>query len=316
MTEFNTDIGYFEFDFSSIELADEAIFLLNSGTKLQKHNRESWNWRFNENPFGKSYGWYARDLKTNRLASILLWWPWKFRMGNEEKLCYQAINGKTDAGFRLSGVFFHLNELSLKFFSEMDVLLYGFPNENSYPSYRKLNWETVTDIHPVYYCVSPVRTLIRKFRLAKTDHRKQFDPPQDWHYTSGSESTGSVRTPWDAESFGWRFRRHPLHQYQYFLDKEKNLIVYRFKKRGMFKEAQIVFSDTDGEKFLKDFIYKLKSENIDFFSYFGNQTNLQRVLKNRVCRFSLKKSLKLVVNTKSFLHGKSFRFEMAETDSQ
>ncbi len=316
MTEFNNDIGYFEFDFSSIELADEALFLLNSGTKHQKHNREFWNWRFNENPFGKSYGWYARDLKTNRLASVLLWWPWKFRMGNEEKLCYQAINGKTDARFRLSGVFFHLNELSLKFFSEMDVLLYGFPNENSYPSYSKLNWKTVTDIHPDYYCVSPIRTVAGMFGLSKSDHQKQFDLPQDWNYSSWNQSTGYVRTLWNAESFGWRFRKHPLHQYHYYFDQEKNLIVYRLKKRGIFKEAQIVFSDTVGEKFLKDFINKLKSENIDFFSYFGNHTNLQHILKKRMCRFSLKKSLKLVVNSKSFFKDMPLRFEMAEADSQ
>jgi hypothetical protein len=311
------EIEFLPFDFENQKLVEEAINLLNEGTSAKRHNMDFWNWRFKENPFGKSLGWYAMDNLNKKLAGILLWWPWKFTVNGNEVLFYQAINGKTSNECRNLGVFRTLNDLSLKYFQSQNIGLYGFPNENSYPSYHEPVWKTVTKVQPwlvpVSFRTSLFNLLINKkpdlqtvsgFKNLTTDILNEI-----------STSASILMTAWNSISIQWRFESHPLHVYKFF-NFQNQFIIYRIKKRFRFFEAQIVFSDIADDSILPVFMKHLKCNGIDFMTYFGHNTTLSKILKRRMIKFKLKKNLHFVIHNATETEVSQIRFEMAEADSQ
>ena len=48
-----------EFDFDDAKLVTETIDLLKIVFANTEFTRSWWNWKYKDNPFGKSLGWYA-----------------------------------------------------------------------------------------------------------------------------------------------------------------------------------------------------------------------------------------------------------------
>lgn len=317
MTEKVPVIEIFPFDFSDEKLILEAINLLNEGTEKKKHTPEFWEWRFSGNPFGESLGWYAREMISGDLAGILLWWPWRFISENQEKLFYQAINGKTASRYRNLKIFYSLNSIAIQHFQEINIGLFGYANENSYPNYRNTGWKLLTRVHPILIPVSPIRSLMRLFLKSQSLMPEASDPEQIQFFFHNHEgkNENQIKTNWDNRILSWRFFQHPVHKYSYFY-KNESLIIFRIKKRRKLKEAQIVFSDLAEKSDYHDFVGLLKRQHFDIMSYFGFNSLLSEILKRKLFRFTMKKDLYFIVNDTEFLRNKQLRFEMAEADSQ
>lgn len=312
----DSEIKILPFDFGDDSLIDETIKLLNDGSKLKKHNLEFWDWKFNKNPFGKSIGWYAKDNNNNCLAGVLLWWPWKFTIGNVEVSFYQAINGKTNASYRNLGIFYKLNSTAINYFRSMNVGLIGFPNDQSYPSYRKLGWNTLTIIHPIYIAISPLKTITKLLAKRKfVTNSPTLSGEDNFDFNFRIDQNTFIQTSWSNPLIEWRFKMHPIHKYYCFMDSQ-NHFVYRIKQRGLFWEAQVVYSQLRDPGNLHYFIKHLSNREIDFLSYFGYNTVLDATLKRFIIKYRLKKPLYFVLDYSTDFGEIPFRFEMAETDSQ
>ncbi len=315
--DYTDKIVIFPFDFSDEILIQKAINLLNEGTLKKKHTREFWDWRFANNPFGESYGWYAKDTITGDLAGILLWWPWKFNAGKQDGRFYQAINGKISEKYRHRKIFLRLNNTAIDFFQDLNAGLFGFPNENSYPGYQKLGWMTFTRINPFLIPLSPVRTLLKFFLGNKEDADVlSVKPCINFRFKNLESQTGSfLTTLWNVQNLTWRFQNHPAHEYCYF-NINDSLFIYRTKKRSRFIEAQVVFSDIVCKSDYQQLKKHLRKRGVDFLTYFGFNTLLNDILRKKIFKLTLKKNLYFIVQNSDILQQGNIRLEMAETDSQ
>jgi hypothetical protein len=312
----NNNILILPFDFEDRLLVEEAINILNSESKLNKHSIEFWNWRFEQNPFGPGLGWYAKDTQNNKLVGILLWWPWKYTCGEKEILFYQAINGKIDRNYRNTGIFFQLNSVSVKYFESKNIPLYGIPNDKSYSSYIKLGWETISEVHPFYIVLSPLNSIKKLFGFYKRVLRKTMAlefVPADFQTT---EYFGEVLyTNWNKRRIEWRFLSHPIFKYHCFAI-NNNIIIYKLKQRHFFCEAQVVLSTILSNTEIKLFIRQLRKERVDFISYYGFNTKMEYFISKKILKFRLKKPLYFVCDKTMEVNKFSLRLELAEMDTQ
>lgn len=302
------------FDFSNNPLIDEAICLLNAETTSKKHNRAFWDWKFLNNPFGPSVGWYARENDTKKLAGVLLWWPWKFYNLNQEVIYYQAINGKTDSEYRNAGIFLELNRVAIDFFRKGSNNLYGVPNNQSYPSYVKLGWETISTLNPVYIAISPIKTFLKiLYNRKQVDHKPTVSELAGLRFEADNKSF--LSTKWNQSLIEWRFLKHPNNTYSFYRDGE-NFIVYKINSKAKFIEAKVIMTSITQSFELKHFFNHLNSDDIDFVSYYGCNTLFYNILNKQVKKYRVNKNRLFFVVNKNIAGNSSYRFELAATDSQ
>lgn len=312
MTSLNFEIK--PFDFNNNELVSQAIELLNEDSSRQSHTKDFWEWRFENNPFGEPLGWYIRDTVSDKLACILLFWPWIFtRKDSPPKLFYQAINGKTSTSFKNKGLFFSLNKQAIDFFNEKKIYLYGFPNEQSLPSYKKLKWLISGPLNPV---LVPIFNFLPEWKFKKRFNNALNENELKLKHDNGPEAGSNlIQTNWSEEIIKWRFHKHPGKVYSIYAQKE-NIILYRIIKRSFFKEAKIVMSQLNSEFKMKDFKIHLKENKISLFTYIGLNTRLSDEINKLTFKFRIKKKLYFVHNYMKDQDKNNFRIELAESDSQ
>lgn len=316
MGTLNSNIVICSFDFKDEGLINHTLDLLNYGSKRHKHTRAYWDWRFEENPFGPSLGWYAKDLVNSKLAGVLLWWPWKYNINNSNVLFYQAINGKTAPEYRNIGIFYELNRVAINYFTERNIPLYGVPNSQSYPSYVKLQWFTLTAVQPYYFLVSPFKTLIKLLtKRQKVTFNSQLFDLSGINIKKQNFPANVLYTEWDKNTLHWRFCKHPLFSYYYFSINGK-LIIFKIKDRNKLLEAQVVFCSFNKYSEIRKFTNFLNEQRVDLISYFGYNTECLRLFKRRILRYKLKKSLYFVINDRRYSAPVNFSLELAETDTQ
>lgn len=309
-----SDFEILPFDFEDFALITESIKLLNSNSNKNKQNIEFWRWRYNENPFAKSLGWYAKEKDTKEIAAILLFWPWKYYYNSKEYLFYQAIDGITNKKYQKIGIFLAVNKTAMDFFSRNNYALFGIPNGQSYPTYRKLKWETIERINPYLIPLSPVKTLIRyifrksiKPEIELQDHRIK---PLNVEI----EESNKINTIWTEELINWRFVKHPYFKYYTFVSNDSKFI-FKTIARGNLIEAQIMLSNIDETDSFTKFKKFLKKHHVDILSYYGSNTKLIHIINNSIYKIKQKKILYLVLKDLPELHGIPFRFEQAERDT-
>jgi hypothetical protein len=267
-------IAFHKFDFSDSLLTERALDLLNANQVKSRHNRAFWDWRFLMNPFGVSHGWYALDEEKDRLAGLLMWWPWRFTGPGGEITAYQAINGITAEEYRNMGIFLNLNGCAIGYFNDGDYILYGFPNEKSYPAYRRLEWYTAGKIHLL---IAPV-SYLKGLRMSIAAESDDIIPVE--YLYRGEElrlqrDKNAISTKWTGESLRWRFAEHPRKRY-YIYRRPSGDIIFTLRHYRFFSEARIVFTNTLGSGLFRDFRRFLSCYPIAVCSYYGSDTPFLR----------------------------------------
>ena len=96
------------------------------------------------NPYGKSLITIAYD-DAHPVAIDAMW-----RNDIDGKVSYQTVDTCTLLEYRGRGLFRKITEKELEILGE-DVFIYGFPNKNSYPGYKKFGWNVAYFKNVLFY---------------------------------------------------------------------------------------------------------------------------------------------------------------------
>ncbi|MBU1628313.1 GNAT family N-acetyltransferase [bacterium] len=271
----------------------------------KNRTREEWNWRFKENPAGKSIIEVARD--GDRIIGHYSVSPAKFLVQGSEYIGMQEIDLMVSPdyikGLKKAGVFIKLGKKLYENVEKAGIkFTFGFPNQNSSPIGSKLlGWKAVAEIplyslylttklikekiktnplkrflaillFKIYFtCCKLVRSLIlrRCMAIEKIDH---FDERAEvlWQDNGSKYDIAIIR---NSEYLNWRFFQHPLKEYTvYGIFRDDNLAGYIALKTiisdsGGIKEGLIVdlFAEMDNSSVVKLLLVKA----IDYFEKWG-----------------------------------------------
>jgi hypothetical protein len=300
-------------DFSDKPMVAKANDLLNSTSAIKKHSMEFWEWRFDNSPFAPSHGWWAVEKQSKELAAVVTYWSWKFTYQSKEYQFYQAMNGAANEKFRGLGVFKELNIKAMEYYKDKQIPLFGIPNKNSYPTYKRLGWDTIQPLNTTFIIVSPIRSLInfifgKRKKPADLLLRNAFEP-----FDAIPERTDVIRTNWNRENLTWRFGSHP--KFTYFRYHEgKTDVIFRIREKGKLHEGQIIYSCLPDFKSYLKFRKFMRKNNLDLLSYYGVNTNMNIYLKKILLKIKKKESLYFVVKNIPELDNIPFVIELAERD--
>lgn len=105
-----------------------------------------YHWKFLDNPDGPPVIAVAED--EGQLVGQYELWPTRLRIGSNVVLGAQSLDTMTHPDYRGQGMFTVLAENCMQFAAGRGIeVLYGFPNESSYPGFvRKLDWDCTGNI--------------------------------------------------------------------------------------------------------------------------------------------------------------------------
>ena len=203
-------------DESLPRMLDLARTTLGAGTAVAK-TEDFWRWKHIANPFGRSYGIYAVDEVSHRLASLRLLLPWRFLgMDGEEMLAARAVDTATHADFQRRGLFTRLTVQAIEDLAEAGTaLIFNTPNEKSLPGYLKMGW-TLVDKRSIYVRpLRPLRMLRRRLGVSQVAASEPADffaeSVMPWHEFTDTygEEAWRLMAAWEQQrrGVGWRTLR-------------------------------------------------------------------------------------------------------------
>ena len=115
------------------------------------------HWRFFAGAYGICPSVLAMD--EDRLVAFYTVMPVRLRLGGEAVLAAQSMDTMTHPDYRGRGLFLKLAKACYDLAASIGVeVLYGFPNDNSYPGFiRRLNWDHTGDISQWIRPIRPSR---------------------------------------------------------------------------------------------------------------------------------------------------------------
>lgn len=183
------------------------------------YNREMtgdyWRWRFADNPAGSRMIDLCWDGST--LAGHYAVSPVKMVINGREYLTALSMTTMTHPDYRKKGIFTTLaRSLYRRLENEGVVMIWGFPNNNSYHGFMtKLNWFPLARIPKLAINrfqkgqLLPGRSRPEIIDVDRMDHR--FD--ELWHQVDKSGVNMVVR---DSRYLQWRYFDNPVNNYKIF----------------------------------------------------------------------------------------------------
>jgi len=194
-----------------------------------------WQWKHQDNPFGRSYGIVALDESAGgdcrRVASVRMLLRWRFRTSAGETVrAARAVDTATRPGYRRRGLFARLTQQAIAdLTADGTHLIYNTPNAYSLPGYLKLGWRAV-ESRPIYLRpLRPLRMALRRIRpMAPASGALQgffdsavmlpwnefverhavqaFELAEAWEQRRRRAGLRTVRS---QAYYSWRYGRHP-----------------------------------------------------------------------------------------------------------
>lgn len=140
----------------------EYISLFNQVFSGEKMTENLFRWKNLDNPCGPSIITVAEE--SDRFIGACSFWASHLLLDNQPVLCYQSCDTMVHPSFRRSGVFSMIIPALEMVRGRGGDMVYGFPNENSFPLFRKLGWTCVGEMETVLIPIAPVASLTWYFR--------------------------------------------------------------------------------------------------------------------------------------------------------
>ena len=233
---------------------DAVLGLLSSslGWVPDELHRSFFEWKHEQNPFGRSRAWVAVDRDT--VAGFRTFLRWRFTRAGESLAAVRAVDTATDPRYRGQGLFTLLTRHALEeLASEGVAFVFNTPNDQSLPGYLKMGWRTVGRL--------PAQARPRSL-LAATRTLRARAPADLWSEPSAAgepaldvlcdddavtrllsrrDDADGVRTDATAEFLRWRYGFAPL-QYRAIRatdDPGDGFAIFRVRRRGEAREAAL-----------------------------------------------------------------------------
>lgn len=226
---------------AEIDDLPEMISLLKKslGEGLIPKSEEYFQWKHNQNPFGKSKILLAKE--DGKIVGLRAFMKWKWKDANHTITAVRAVDTATDPAFQGRGIF---KKLTLQAVDECKDegcgLVFNSPNENSRPGYLKMGWEDegrmpllikVGSILPSFYSDEKADIIYSKFSV-----KNQIDKLNDKYIFPLSDE--KIYTPLSREYIKWRFMDCPIVNYGAIIESDFG-IVFRLKRLSKFTELRI-----------------------------------------------------------------------------
>jgi len=212
------------------------------GESLTKKTVEFWNWKHNENPFGKSKIILAFDGAM--LIGVRAFMFWQFSNTTETIKCVRAVDTAVHPNYQGKGVFSKLTLAVLEDCKKDNIsLVFNTPNKISKIGYLKLGWVELGKL-PLRLSI-PIHTPKIYNEELLIQHLTSYEMGKV-NEVNLSTSSYKFSTELTADYLNWRYINCPIVKYYSIANANEFIIIFRFKKVKSFTElrlCEVVISD-------------------------------------------------------------------------
>ncbi len=304
----------------SEDYLDELLSLENF---VNKTNFDTlfWNWRFNENPYGKFVSKHAFDGQ--KLVATYLAHPLDLRINQTTYRALFSMWTTTHTDYMGKGIMKKLANQVYDYASKegFDIII-GFPNDNSrFMFTKKLGFKELGHVDEIS-CTSNIPPPKLSFEYSNFS---RFDNEIS-NFLMKSDSLGefSIFIPRTLDFLNWRFIKNPLDKYYFFkLTKNDKIIGFFILKNYANKKCHIVDYYLETKKEVFDSVIHVtlnfaKDNNLSEISLWAKPgSSFHRYLTSS--GFVIKKNLPFIIKILSSIPEDSINFEkwfltMADSD--
>jgi len=205
------------------------------GESLTKKTIEFWNWKHNENPFGKSKIILAFDGEM--LVGVRAFMCWQFSNTTETVKCVRAVDTAVHPSYQGKGIFSKLTSAALDDCKKDNIkLVFNTPNKISKIGYLKLGWIeigklplrlSITITIPRVYNENLLRELLTNYEISITKEPNL------------NSQTNKFSTPLSSDYINWRYKNCPIDSYYSISQENKFIVIFRIKKVKSFIEMRL-----------------------------------------------------------------------------
>jgi len=282
-----------------LQLLDD-VFNKQQRSAANTRDNEFWNWKFEDNVFGKAII-HIIESQNQELLAVGSMWPWQFQSGVKLLNAYQMCDTVVSEKARGLGLFRVLNMNRIKYAKENEVdFLFNFPNKNSLKGYLNMGWSFLGKL-PWHIKVLKPYSLIKN--LANNEQKLRINIPNEFRIDSVNYATKvfekNISIHKSTEFFNWRYKNHPTRDYgiiKYETGNKKSFAIFTLSGKESFVE--IIITDMLCQKGLEKklikkiietskklnatIIYMVSNKNIEN-SYFFRNGFVTKENKNLVC---------------------------------
>lgn len=251
----------------SEDYLDESLSLENFVNKTN-FNSLFWNWRFNENPYGKFVAKHAFDGK--KLVATYLAHPMDLRINQTTYRALFSMWTSTHPDYTRKGI---MKKLANQVYEQakkdgFDIVI-GFPNDNSrFMFTQKLGFKEIGHVDEISFesNISPPKLSFEYSAFSQFD-----DEISNFLINSDSINEFSISIPRSLDFLNWRFIKNPFDKYYFYkLTKNDKIIGFFVLKNYDNKKCHIV-----------DYFFESKKEIFDSVIHvtlnFAKDNNLSEI---------------------------------------
>mgnify|MGYP000865088222 CR=1 FL=1 len=255
---------------------------------------EYWEWKHNNNPFGKSFVMLAFDK--DLLIGVRSFMRWEWSKKSYIYKCVRCVDTVVHPNYRRRGLFSIMTLKGLEIMKNEGVdFVFNTPNSKSLPGNLKMGWKEYGNTGLKVRINNLVKSLY--YRVAKSEF--SADLINEEHilnnlstnyladFISQSIQDESVlRKRISSDYLIWRYLDVPTHKYGVFIDsQDRFLIFFRLNKRGKMRELRIcdIIMKSVDEKAIKKAIKLLMNQYyVDLATLTGDNDFTFKSLANKV----------------------------------
>jgi GNAT superfamily N-acetyltransferase len=217
-----------------------ALLKLSLGEKLMPKSEAFWNWKHEQNPFGKSKILVAKE--NNEIIGVRAFMRWNWENKSHQIKAVRAVDTATHPSFQGKGIFTKLTMAAVDACKIEDVdMVFNTPNTSSMPGYLKMGWQNAGKIplffrpgslFPRAYSQSSVNELIDIYKTQKSI------PLLIENFHILVEGT-NYQTAINFQYLNWRYNNCPVADYGAVIENDSFGFVFRLKKINKFIELRI-----------------------------------------------------------------------------
>lgn len=232
----------------------EAILtLLNAGfSKIQKasiqRGEEYWNWKFTNNPFGKSIVTIAEI--DSRVIAVNNLWPWEFNIRGSVLRSLQPCDSVVHSDYQGKGLFKRMRLHSINIARDQNFsFIFNFPNQNSLPAYLLLGWHFQGNIPWMVKILKPLDVVRDMF----SDHKTESVTIDDIYHLDINLINEVAQKDDSLDQYlkinrvagfhEWRYLNHPYRSYGMIICEKgykRSIAIFSINKKGDSNEMVVV----------------------------------------------------------------------------
>ncbi|MDT0677468.1 GNAT family N-acetyltransferase [Autumnicola musiva] len=218
-----------------------SVLKISLGEDQLAVSEEVWNFKHEDNPFGKSIVFVAEE--NEKIIGVRAFMRWNWKNENQVYKACRAVDTATHPEHRGKGIFKKLTLKAVEAAREEGVnFIFNTPNEQSRPGYLKMGWETAGKIKvglfPAWNSFWRLRKNQQGFSIDKNLSPKDLDSLcKEWN--NRLARTSGLYTPKSPDYLRWRYEINPLQNYEVYNGAGIYMAAI-VKYRKNFKELRIV----------------------------------------------------------------------------